>query len=536
MSRSRVLVIALVAALAGPAGAKEIEVIGRGAVAIPAQSGKQPVDYAAISAAAGREALRNGVIAAVEKVLGPNASADPRVAAKLDAVAGQVGDDRIVNRTGAREGDIYKVALTIVLDDKEFRTLLSDLGIAVNTSTARSFSILAVMDEFVTTPRDLRAPLEELEEFSSSKGASGHDRSTTSASSSSFSASAKASATVIDATASESSSASARRNAQGKSASAEGTFSASEHASLSGSSSSSSSVKGSTASSASKAAASASKSSSRQDVAFEAHDDVTYKKLVKYQPHGGTPEKTSQAYNAFMGQLQEYDLRVLDNDLFKSRYFKESPLTIEQLQASEQLAKYVSYARTDANADFFMVGNSIVIEAGHNPNTGDLECTVMVTIKTYSTADGEAIASETFAESAAGRNINDCAAVASKKVAGVGGPILGARVQEYWKRRNTYGREYVVSLLGQNLPLMVRTAFSKAVKQVPGVEGDQQRLSTGQQLQLVVTYKGSEPIEQAVATNLASNAAFANLDARTDGNQVILCMGPCAEVEKAVKQ
>jgi hypothetical protein len=492
----RLMVVAaiLTAFVAHPVFAKELEVLGRASVPLPPPSKdqKQQPDVQAIRASALKAAKRQAAIAAIDKVLGPDASKDPRVAAKVDAVVAQISEERIVDTKASREGDEYQVTLKVVLDDKEFRTLLSDLGIAINTAAVRSFSILSVMDEFLTSPRDLKAPLEELVEFSHDRGASLSDKSK----------------------GSESFAASASGNMQGSS----------NHEGHHGG--------GSQQNSASHNMAAKGSAAYANDVAMEAHDDVRYRKLVKYQPQNTGPEKTSQAYNALMGQLQDYDLRVLDNDVFRSRHFKDAPLTIEQMQNGEALTKYVAFARTEANADFFMVGNSIIIDSGKNRNTGDDQCTGLVTVKTYATADGEAIASETLSEAATGLNLNDCAGNVAKKLARIGGPLIGARVQEYWKRRATYGRELVVTLTGSPLPLMLKTQFSKAVRSLPGIEGDSQRVSNGKQLQLVVTYKGSEPLDQALATQLSSNPSFANLDAHTDGNLLYFCMGPCAEVEK----
>jgi len=81
--------------------------------------------------------------------------------------------------------------------------------------------------------------------------------------------------------------------------------------------------------------------------------------------------------------------------------------------------------------------------------------------------------------------------------------------------------------------LMVRTAFTRALKAVPGVEKDTQRSSGSRRLQFVVTYGGSEPLDQALATNLSHDPAFTNLDSRSEGNHVVLCMGPCTEAEDA---
>jgi len=68
-------------------------------------------------------------------VLGPDASQNPKVAGKLDEVLAQVGDGAIVQSKGSRVGNDYQATVTLILDDKHFRTLLSDLGISINAST-----------------------------------------------------------------------------------------------------------------------------------------------------------------------------------------------------------------------------------------------------------------------------------------------------------------------------------------------------------------------------------------------------------------
>jgi hypothetical protein len=364
------------------------------------------------------------------------------------------------------------------------------------------------MDEFLTTPRDLKAPLEELEEFSSEKGASFRAKAATASAESSASAQSSARVAAFDAQ---------------ESASARGPRGAATHEAR---------AAGVAASSSASATSARASSSSSSDVAAEQHDNVRYKRLVRYQPQNAGPEKSSQTYAALVGQLQDYDLRVLDNELFRSRHFKDRPLTIEQMQDGAALAEYVRFAKTEGNADFFLVGTSIIIDSGVNANTGERECTGVVTVRTYATADGESIASETFSEASTGRNTNECAANLARKLAGVGGPVLGAKVQDYWKRRQAYGREYVLTLRGAALPLMTRAVFARAVKAVPGVENDVQRASSDKSVQVVVTYKGADPLDQAIAMSLAANPAFATLDSRTDGSQITLCMGPCTELDE----
>ena len=541
--------------------AKEIELIGRGAVSAVG-------DVQTIKLMATKAAKRQAVVAGLNRVIGPEASNDPKVAGKIQAIVDQISDSLIVESKGAKVGNDYEMSLKLVIDDKEFRSLISDAGIASNTATTRSFAILAVMDEFLTTPKDLKAPLEELTEFHAEKGQSFRDKSINAKASNSAAASTSSSASSIDARASSSIDAKAASNAKasgssnssldasGRSsvagsardsggsaafgASRDARLQASDNVQFSGERSSSGSLKAnsaeslkaSSAQSSSMAASQNNSAISAKNVSSEEHDNVSYKKLVKYQPQNTSPEKSSQTYNALMGQLQDYDLRVVDNDLFRSKYFKSKPVTIEQMQNSEDLAKYVGYAKKEANADFFMVGTSIIIDQGRNASTGETECTGVATVKTYSTVNGESIASETISETSAGRNVNDCAGNLAKKLAAVGGPIIGAKVQEYWKKRSTYGREFVLTLTGSPLSLMVKTAFTKTLKTVSGVEGSVQRAATDKEMQIVVTYKGADPLDQALAEALSSNPNFATLDSITDGNQITLCMGPCSKLKR----
>jgi hypothetical protein len=547
--------------LAGTIQAKEIELNGRGSA--PATGDVQTIKLMATKAA-----KRQAVIAGLNRIIGPEASSEQKVLSKIQAIVDQINDSLIVESKGARVGNDYEMTVKLIIDDKEFRSLISDAGIAANTSAVRSYAILAVMDEFLTSPKDLRAPLEELVEFHAEKGQSFRDKSTSARTSSSASAVSASSASTIDARASSSIDAKSASNARasgsassnfdgsGRSSvagsardssgsasfagSQEGRLSAANSAQFSGERSSSGSlkansaesIKASSAQSASAASSQNSSAVSAKNVSAEEHDNVSYKKLVKYQPQNTGPEKTSQTYNALMGQLQDYDLRVVDNDMFRSKYFKSKPMTIERMQDSEELAKYVSFAKKDANADFFMVGTSIIVDQGKNSSTGETECTGVATVKTYSTVNGESIASETVSESSAGRNVNDCAGNLAKKLAAVGGPIIGSRVQEYWKKRSTYGREFVLTLTGTPLSLMVKTAFNKTLKTVAGVEGSVQRVANDKEMQIVVTYKGTDPLDQVLAEALSGNPAFSTLDSLTDGNQITLCMGPCAKQKK----
>ncbi len=532
------------------AAAKEMEINATGTVAVDSGN-PQTVKIMAF-----KKAKRKAIIAGINRVNGAGSTDTEAVQDKIESILDQVNDDLFINRKGQTVGDDYEMSLTLIIDDKEFKTLVLDAGIATNATTAKSYAILVLMDEFFTLPSEINAPLEELVEFSSEQGSSFKDKSRSASSSKESSVSGSRNAATVSARASSSASgsgaynnrldasssgrasASARNGSGSARASASGSnqISARESGRYAGAQSQSAQYKG--ASSSSNFAASSSKESASNvnNIAAEDHNNVHYTKLVKYQPHNRAPEKMSLAYAALKGQLQDYGMKVLDNDLFRSQYFKNKPITIEQLQNSEENSKYVQYAKKEANADFFMVGSSIIIDSGKNEATGENICTAIMTIKTYSTVSGEDIASETVSETASGINTNNCAAAAAKKLAEVGGPIIGSRIQDHWKRSKMYGAEYVLTLTGQNLSLMSRMAFSKAVKSVPGVEGDIQRASSDKEYQLVVTYKGSDPLDQAVAMRLMENPIFASLDSRTEANEITLCLGACAKPAAATTE
>ena len=103
-------------------------------------------------------------------------------------------------------------------------------------------------------------------------------------------------------------------------------------------------------------------------------------KLVKNQT---TIVDAKMIVNAF----STYDIRVIDNDIFKSKFFKGQYVTSDKLSNSEVLANYVNYAKTNAKADFFAIGVSYITDNGKNPNTGKYTCDGNVFVKIYSTQE-----------------------------------------------------------------------------------------------------------------------------------------------------
>jgi hypothetical protein len=505
-------------------------------------------------------------------MLGADSTANPAVAAKIDDIASQIRNDQIVDSNSQTINGSFRITLSLSLDDKEFRKLLSDNGVAINTNAIRSHSILAVVDEYWTNKTNYQIPLQDLTEYSRQTGDSFSDTSRAGASQRSASAAAAQSQSSASGASASYSAASgsfdngvkaryqasqsaimsgsgtASGNLSGSSQDGTGSLSASQQAQFSANAQQSgsgaldadsrgqfaaqdSSAAGfSASSSASSASAKSAHASSfdNHNVHAEDHDNVAYKHLVTYQPPQAQPQKISQTYNALTGQLGDYDLRVLDNDVFKSRYFGDHPITFDQLGSGGGLDRYVKFARTDADADYFMVGAAVIIDEGISPTLGEEVCTGVLTLKAYSTGTGEIIASGSVSEQASGVSLDSCAANASKKIASSAGQLIGAKIQEFWKTRTMYGQQFVITLKATSISLMAHAQFANALKSLPGVDSSSERLSNGQELQYIVSYKGSDSIPVALATALAANPTFSNLDGQADGEQITMCLGPCS--------
>jgi hypothetical protein len=289
------------------AHAVEIEARGVGAAPI---SG----DVNSVRTSALRQAKRNAVLAALDKVVGAGTSKNPDVQAKLDELVTQVGDESFFSPTPSSADGQYQVSVTLRMDDKALRTEISDLGLAMNTSTTRSQPILVMMDEFFTTPTNLHAPLEELTEFRHEAGEHSSDKEAGAhASNASFAASSNAAYASKDQAAYAVNDASAQRVSAAQDTRMAGAvddgnggqaaLAARSSGRLDASAEDSHQAAGASAhevaaAANSKVAASASSQSAyAHSTSSEDHDNTYYKKLVKYQPQNTGPDNKDYTYN-----------------------------------------------------------------------------------------------------------------------------------------------------------------------------------------------------------------------------------------------
>lgn len=472
--------------------------------------GKSPIgeDIALTRSQALQAAKRDALVAAVNKLNGPRAANDPKAQAAIDTMLSQLGDDVIADQSGSTDAaKNFVLKITLSIEDLQLRQLLQDAGIAKTTS--RQFPVLIVMDEFFTTATDKTKPLRELVEFSSDRGSSysvaDKESANSNYSASSTSASSSQEERDVAMVADDGQTTVAARGKKKK-----------KSASVNDQSESASAAY-----------------SRDNSVSASEHDKVTFKKLVEYQPQNVGPDKQNFTYSALLREAGKYDLNFIDNDLFRSKYFKTGkPLTLEELQNGPELARYVQAAR-DFKADYFMVGNSIIIQGKVDDSTGQYTCDGLVSLKSYSTEDGTALASDARTESASGNSPDQCRVNVANKLAKFVGSTVGSAIGNYWRQRDTYGREYtvrLVSLLGK-LSEDNKDDFADALEKIKGVQNKVVvRRSDRQNYEVSITYKGDSDLAREIRRAAKEKEGFGKIGRKTDGTTMMFCLeGDCPE-------
>jgi len=408
------------------------------------------------------------------------------------------------------EGTEYVLKYNMKFDDQKFRKLLSDMGIATNTNAVRSSAILVLMDEYFTTPTDMKAPLEEVTTYSKDKS------STFKAGESDKSFAANAESSKFK---NNTASSSDIRNQNASVAGVNTYYGSAVGASAS---KSSADIRASDKSSGEQASASVSSAESSKFVDASQNDTEFFQKIVKYQPKSAAPEKQNGTLTALYHVFGEYDIKHLDNDIFKSKYFGDKPITLEQLTNSAELAKYALAANEDQKADYFAMGSTIIVDKGKNPNTGNFTCDGTIVMKVYSTTgQAENISSGTLNETATGGTPDQCKGNIGKKLAEGFGPILSRQIQEYYKKRMMYGKEYIVQLVGK-FNLAQKNKFKKALPTMEGIKSFKERSSKNGISEYVVTFAG-EDITATITENEDLIASLNILDAVSSGSELKLC-------------
>lgn len=458
-------------------------------------------------------ALKSGINILIDRTLGANASQKPEIQEKFEEILSQTSTYILdQNYTGEIEDNNYVAKVYLTVDETEFRTLLSDLGVAINTQAVRAHSIMIVLDEFFARPSDLTQNVLTKEVTTYKYDYDEKLKDTEKASASSY-ASAKGSG---------GSSNTYNVNAKSKgryNAYASGGYSGS----ASGSHNNSYKASGSSSNKYNYSSSAGNKASYGHFIDYGKKENEFFQNIKEYDVKAPKAENLNFTQPALQDAFVMYDIRALDNDVFKSKYFKGQPITSDKLANSAELANYVEAARKDAKADFFAIGVSYITDNGKNDNTGRNTCDGNVFVKVYSTVDGEVIAAGTFTETASGNSADQARSAVAKKIGNELGEVLSKKIQDYWKRRMMYGSEYVVQIKGNFLPVE-RITINKAIQNVDGIKNVNLRTSDSTHTEFTVNYSGQDGVADAIFMKLYDSnlsGKFQNYDYKINGNQVI---------------
>lgn len=426
-------------------------------------------------------AVKNAISILIDRTLGAGASKNPEVQDKFSDIVSQSGT-YIIDQdfSGEVKDSDYIAKATLTVDDTAFRTILSDMGVALNTQKVRQSAILVVLDEFFAEASDLSAKTPVKETINVSKQNTTNIQTATKT----------------------------RETLDGKGKFEGNVLVDTDTVNFSGEFNTKGNVQRGTFNN------------------FSGNEKQFYQQITEYNIEYSVKSPTAKNLNYTQPALSEsfltYDIRALDNAVFKSQFFKGKSISADELSDSKILASYVKFAKDTAKADFFAIGVSYITDSGKSDSTGKNIATGNVFLKVYSTQDSEIIASGSLSDTASGASADQARTNVAKKIGNELGKEIAKKIQDYFKKRTMYGSEYVIQINGSFLPAE-RIAITKAVKTAGGVSNVTVRKQDAEGIEYVINYSGEDPVGDAVfmsvsETNLAGK--FANYDYKIEGNNV----------------
>ncbi|MCO8070346.1 hypothetical protein NI468_07425 [Acinetobacter lwoffii] len=449
-------------------------------------------------------AKTDAVIALIKKINGPQAMQDAEL--HLADIVKQVDNGYVFNRGSQTNNNNELVtSISIEMDDQEFRQILNDLGLSKKNS--RTSPIMIVMDEYFGVPRDNSKPVKEFTSYFSDK---------------SYAYDEKAS---YDAKESAKASESSSYSSKGKSASASGYAYGNYYGAGAGVAARSSSHNNSGKSSAS---VSYNASESARYSQSERQNDIqNFVKYVEYQTPSTTPERENQTLTSIARAASKYDLRLMDSDVFRSRYLKGKSMTIQQLLGDAELAKLAVAARQE-KADWFMVGSSYIYDRGRSGATGQFVCDGALSYKIYSVDDGTLMGGDTRTESSTAATTDTCRTNVARKLGEMTLSEVGPQILAYSKNRSMYGKEitlFVKSVSG-SVSSRLGDDLYVALDEMDGAENIDIRTQDGKLVEMTMTYKSEKPLSAELAKALRRvNPVLSNAERLQAGNTITLCIG-----------
>lgn len=448
-------------------------------------------------------AKEDAVISLIKKINGPQAMQDAQPF--LQDIIKQVDNSYIANLGSQSNANELVTRVSIEMDDQEFRTILNDLGLAKKNS--RTSPIMIVMDEYFGVPKDHSKPVKEFTSYFSDKSYAYDENADYSS--------------KINAKSTDSVSSSNKGSSSGYAAGGYANYyGAGTHAS--GSRSSHNNNYKASSSDSYKSSESASYAQSERQ-----NDIQSFVKYVEYQTPSVIPEKDNQTLNSIASYASKYDLRLMDSDLFRSKYLKGRSMNIQQLLSDSELAKFATAARAE-KADWFMAGSSHIFDRGRSTATGQYVCDGAISFKVYSVDDATLMAGQTRTESASGATANACRTNVAAKLGQLAISEVGPQILNYAKNRSMYGKEITIFVKSttNNVSSRLGDDLYIALEEIPGAENIDIRTQDGKMVEMTMTYKSDKPITAELAKALRKvNPTLSAAERLQQGNNITLCIG-----------
>ncbi|MCG2572936.1 hypothetical protein LVY74_05105 [Acinetobacter sp. ME22] len=449
-------------------------------------------------------AREDAVTAMIIKINGPQSLVDAKPF--LSQIVKQVDPTYYVNlgsQTDSENNLVTRVSLEI--DDQEFRSILNDYGLSKKNS--RTSPIMIVMDEYFGVPRDNSKPVKEFTSYYNDQSYKYNENAKYN-SNESASASSKESASARS------------RASSGYAGGYDNYYGAGAYAG--GSSSSSSSKYAAASSSKYNASESASYSQNEQQ-----NNIQSFVRYVEYQTPSTKPESVNQTLNSIAQNAAKYDLRLMDSDLFRSKYLKGRHMSVQQLLSDSELSKFAAAARQE-KADWFMAGSSNIFDRGRSPVTGQYVCDGAVSFKVYSVDDATLMTGETRTESASGATAEACRANVASKLGQLALSTIGPQILNYSKNRSMYGKEITIFVksVSNNVSTRLGDDLFAALEDIQGADNINIRTQDGRLVEITMTYKSNKPVTVELAKALRNvSPVLASAERKQEGNTVTLCIG-----------
>ena len=497
--------------------------------------GSAPIagDPASIRYNAIADARRRAVVKMLKEAIGADAAAAVSED-KLQELTSQLTDDHLLIGTGTPANGAYHVSITVNFDRETFRGTLEDLGIRSSmksNGSGNSDTIVVMIDVDRGLARDLTKPKEVIHEFDSAKGASYSDKSMRASLKKSQNASTNSKNSGFSEKAASAAQA-ANRHASAQSAATYRAVGVTSSKSASASSRSLASVQ-------------------KNNVQAETHDVLHYRDIVINQDT--TPKADADAADFALGALQSnvegMGLKVQSANNFTDFFSAHRP-SFKELQGTGRVAKFKSYLASQG-VKFFLSATMTISDGAVLGNLGAVQCSGTLTGEVTTTSGVGGLGSGSSNKTATAVDASACQNALVARLGADVGEQIGKRVNNYYRDQKVQnaqisendraateaayaqaqtGADYTVTFVAPpTLNFALQAQIASAMDGIPGVE-KMARISAGpQKIIYKLYYKGKADIENAIGMKLLANPAFAKMQPKVDGTDVLICLSACSK-------